>query len=103
MIRFKGIQEPLFVMEEVQDPAINARAQKLHDQFWKNVNWLESHWNDLLPDAIDRFVVVAGQEAFVADTPEEAWARARQAHPDDCAPYGKFVREKGRLIYANHR
>jgi hypothetical protein len=47
---------------------------------------------------------VAGQEAFIADTPEEAWAWARTNHPEDNGAFVQYViPEKGPRIYANRR
>lgn len=98
MIILKGrIPEPLVMTYEVQDPEELARGKEMHERFWRNVNWLQNHWHELLPDAFGKFVVVAGEEPFLADTPEEAWAKAKAAHPEDKAPYGKYVR-KGRPL-----
>jgi hypothetical protein len=49
-------------------------------------------------------VVVAGEEAFLADSPEEARAMAKAAHPDDDGAFGRYVfpNEYPR-IYANRR
>jgi hypothetical protein len=56
----------------------------------------------LLPRAYGKFLAVAGQEAFLADTPEEAWALARAAHPDDDGAFSRYVRPPGGpRIYAN--
>ena len=56
-----------------------------------NSDWLQAHWADLLPYARGKHLVIAGQEAFVANTPEEAWAMARAAHPDDDGALGRYV------------
>lgn len=49
-------------------------------------------------------MAVAGQEAFIADTHEEAWAKARAAHPDDDGAISQYVRfARGPRIYANRR
>ncbi|MBX9628601.1 MAG: hypothetical protein K2X82_32690 [Gemmataceae bacterium] len=45
-----------------------------------------------MPRARSGFVAVAGQEGFVADTPEEASAWARRTHPDDDAAPVRSVR-----------
>ena len=39
-----------------------------------------------------KFVAVAGQEAFIADTPEEAWAWATKTHPEDDGALIRHVR-----------
>jgi hypothetical protein len=40
----------------------------------RNSQWLQAHWADLLPRALGKYVAVAGEEAFIADSPEEGWA-----------------------------
>jgi hypothetical protein len=81
------------------DPApILARMERSR----RNSQWLQAHWSDLLPQAIGKYVAVAGQEAFIADSPEEAWAWAAQAHPEDDAASVRYVNpHKGPKIYAN--
>ena len=47
------------------------------------------------------FVAVAGQEAFIASTPDEAWTTARAAHPEDDGALCQYVFPgKGPRIYA---
>jgi hypothetical protein len=74
---------PKFIIEEVTDPAEIARHRTWHEKATRNSEWLETHWADVLPQAYGKFIAVAEQEAFIADTPEEAVALARAAHPDD--------------------
>jgi len=91
-------------IEEVTDPAENARSQAQHVQAQRNSLWLQGHWADVLPQARGKFLVVAGQEAFIGATPELAWALASAAHPEDRGALGQYVRpEPGPRIYANHR
>jgi hypothetical protein len=98
----KGMSEPQFVIEEVTDPAEIARFRAQHQRFQRNCDWLQAHWADLLPQALGKFLAVAGQEAFLADTPEEAWALAEAAHPEDDGVFCHYVRpERGPRIYAN--
>src|SRR2546425_1038580 len=90
------------IIEEVTDPAEIARSRARHEQFQRNVNWVQAHGADLLPQALGKFLVVAGQEAFLADTPEEAIAWAKRARPEDEAPFFQYVRpERGPRIYGN--
>ena len=49
----------------------------------RNSAWLQAHWGLLLPHAVGKFVAVAGEEAFIADTPQQAWAWAAETHPQD--------------------
>ena len=84
------IDSPL-IMEEVTDPAVLARAQAQNERIKRNSDWLQAHWADLLPRARGKHIAVAGQEAFIADSPEEAWAMARAAHPDDDGALSRYV------------
>jgi hypothetical protein len=89
-------------LEEVDDPQENARHRAGDESFRRNSRWLAAHWGDLLPGVRGRFVAVAGQEAFVADTPEAAIALARAAHPDDEGLLIQYVIPgPGWRIYAN--
>lgn len=98
------MSESRTTLEEVTDPEEVARHYAVAEAGARNSNWLESHWGDLLPGARGRFVAVAGQEAFVADSPEEAIALARAAHPDDLGLLIRYIiPERGWRIYANRR
>ena len=70
--------EPTFVIEEVTDPDEIARFRAQDKRARLNMDWLQAHWSDLLPAARGKFIAVAGQEAFIADTAEEAWERQWQ-------------------------
>jgi hypothetical protein len=95
--------EPTFAIEEVTDPAEIERSRAQHERARQNSAWLQDHWGDLLPRAYGKFVAVAGQEAFIADTAKEAWDWAAQAHPEDNGALVRFVRQlKGPRIY-DHR
>jgi hypothetical protein len=78
------------ITEEVTDSDVITRA-RAHDQRMKrNLDWLNAHWDDLLPGSHGRYVAVAGQEAFVAD------------HPEDNGAFSQYVKTKlGPRIYAN--
>jgi hypothetical protein len=84
------IDSPI-IMEEVTDPAVIARARAQDERFKRNSDWLQAHWADLLPRVRGKHLVVAGQEAFIADTLEEASAMAEAAHPDDDGAFGRYV------------
>jgi hypothetical protein len=96
------MSEPVFQIEEVNDPVEVARCKAQDERARRNSDWLQSHWADLLPQARGKFVAVAGLEAFIANTPEEAWAMARAAHPEDDGALGQYVFPgQGPRIYEN--
>jgi hypothetical protein len=104
MIREHNMTKPAIVVGEITDPAecakINARIERAE----KNLDWLEEHWPDLLPQARGKFVVVASQEAHIAESSAEARAWAKATHPEDDGPVVQYVRtETGPRIYAHHR
>ena len=99
-----SMPQPQFVIEEVTDPAEIARCRAQDERHKRNSDWLQAHWADLLPQARGKFLAVAGQQAYIADTPQEAWAKAKTAHPDDDGAFGQFVfPQEGPRIYANRR
>ena len=52
----------------------------------------------------EKFIGVAGEELFVADTPEEVFARAKAAHPEDQGALGRYLpKEQVPRIFANSR
>lgn len=96
------MDESSLIIEEVRDPAEIARSRAQFARGCQNSAWLASHWHELLPGARGRFVAVAGQEAFVADSSDEAWARAKQAHPDDDGSFVQYVfATTGPRVYAH--
>jgi hypothetical protein len=99
--RIGNANEPLVVIEVVTDPIEIERHRMHRENAERNEAWLESHWPGLLPDALGKHLAVAGQEAFIAETSAEAYARARSAHPDDTGILVQYVRAgKGPRIYA---
>jgi hypothetical protein len=93
-----------FTIEEVSDPAEDAGFRAQHAQFKCNSDWLQAHWHDLLPQALGKFLAVAGQQAYLAETPEEAWRLAKAAHPEDTGMLFQYVfLRQGPRIYAHRR
>lgn len=95
-------QKSTIVMEEVPDPEELAKARAQDERFDRNSAWLQAH----IPEVYSRYrgkcVVIAGQELFSADTPEEAWALASAAHPEDDGSFIRYIpREKVARIYAH--
>ena len=92
------------ILEEVNDPAEAARCRAHLEAFQRNSEWLETRWPELLPQARGRHLAVAGQEGFIADTSEKAWAWAEAKHPEDNGAFVRYViPEKGPRIYAHRR
>lgn len=69
-----NVLQPTFIIEEVTDPQEIARAKAQDARHRRNNEWLQAHWAAVLPQARGKFLAVAGQEAFIADTIAEAWA-----------------------------
>ena len=89
-------------IEEETDPQKVAQARESLEHFTRNSDWLAAHWSSLLPQARGKFVAVAGQEAFLADTSEAGWKWAATRHPEDKGPLVRYVRTgKGPRSYAN--
>ncbi len=96
------MDRPRVIVEEVTDPEETARLRAQDERARRNSDWLQAHWPELLPRARGRHLAVAGQEAFIADTTEEAWRMARAAHPADTGALLQYVRpEQGPRIYAS--
>ena len=93
---------PPIVMEEVTDPEELAKARAQRKRFDRNAAWLQAHASEVYPRYRGKCICIAGEELFVADTPEEAVALASAAHPEDD---GSFVhdipRDKVARIYAH--
>jgi len=98
------MSEPRFIIEEVNDPEVAAQIREQDERARRNEAWLQAHWPELRPHARGRHIAVANQEAFIADTPEEAWAMAMAAHPDDDGALLQYViPHEGPRIYADRR
>src|SRR5438552_10845416 len=94
-------RQPQIIMEEVTDPEELARGQAWKARADRNAAWLQAHAAEVYPRHRGKFICVAGEELFVADTPTEVRALARSAHPDDDAFLLHFIPlEKVARIYA---
>src|SRR5438445_6648325 len=97
-------EQPTIVMEVVTDPEELARARALHERFDRNAAWLQAHSAEVYPRYRGKCICIAGEELFVADTPEEALALATAAHPEDNGHFLRYIpRERVARIYAGHR
>lgn len=90
------------VMEEVTDPEENAKFRARWQHAARNSAWLQAHAHEVYSQYRGRFVVVAGEELFVGDTPDEALRLAKAGHPEDEGSLIRYIyREKMARIYAN--
>ncbi len=86
------MSEPRITITEPSDPREVERFRRQDEQSRRNAAWVDAHWAELLPRARGKFLAISGQEAFIADTAEEAWSLARAAHPNDAGVLVQFVR-----------
>jgi len=93
---------PRIIMEEVTDPEELAQARALDERFARNSAWLQRHATEIYTQYRGKCICVAGEELFVADTPEEVLAQARTAHPEEKGSIliRYIPREKVARIYA---
>jgi len=100
--KWRLTEQRMVAVEEVTDPVENARAREQDERHQRNLHWMQSHWDLVLPHGFGKFLAVAGQEAFLADTAKEAWAMAKAAHPEDSGAYIQYLQEHtGPRIYAH--
>lgn len=93
---------PNLIFGTIDDPVLAAATCAQIERGERNSVWLAGHWAELLPQARGKFVVVAGQTAYIADTAADAWAWAKKVHPEDNGAIVQYVRtEQGPRIYAN--
>jgi len=90
------------VMEEVTDPVEVARFWARKEKADRNSAWLQAHVPGIYTLYRGKCICVAGEELFVADTPEEVMALATAAHPEDDGRLFRYIpKEKAIRIYAN--
>jgi hypothetical protein len=76
-------QQIPITMEEVTDPEELAQARARDERFARNSAWLQRHATEIYTQYRGKCICVAGEELFIADTPEEALAQTRTAHPEE--------------------
>jgi hypothetical protein len=93
---------PQIVMEFVTDPTELARAQARRERFDRNMAWLQAHAHEVFTRHRGQCIVVAGEELFAADSPQEAIAQAEAAHPQDDGMVIHYIpKDKAARIYAH--
>jgi hypothetical protein len=94
-------QSPI-LMEEVTDPAELAKARAQDERFARNWAWFEAHAPEIYATHRGKCICIAGEELFIADTPEEALAMAVAAHPEDDGRFTRIIpKEKVARIYGD--
>lgn len=91
MIRVK---QGSIVMEEVTDAVELAKAHAQDERFERNWAWFEAHAAEIYARHRGKVYCIAGQELFVADTPEEVLDLARAAHPDDDGRFTGYISKR---------
>jgi hypothetical protein len=87
----------------ITDPAHLALLREQAKHFERNWDWIEAHAAEVYSHR-GKFICVAGQELFVADTLADILKWATNAHPEDNGPVTRYIPiEKGPRIYANGR
>jgi hypothetical protein len=89
-------------MEEVTDPEELARARQQDERFQRNLAWMKAHASEVYSGHRGKYVCIAGEELFVAETPQQVRALANAAHPEDDGYFLQYIpREKMARIYAD--
>lgn len=80
--------QPEITMRIVTDPVEIATNRARWEKSERNSAWFEKRSGDIFDQNPGKYICVAGEELFVADSALEAKALGRAAHPDDD---GSFV------------
>lgn len=95
-------QRPTVVMEEVTDPEELAKARAQDERFERNSAWLQAHISEVYSQYRGKCICIAGEELFVAETPQEVIDLASAAHPEDNGKLLRYIpREKVARVYAH--
>ncbi|MGH9836245.1 MAG: hypothetical protein ACREBD_35425 [Blastocatellia bacterium] len=90
------------VMREVTDSQEVAMACAQHERYKRNLTWLNAHFKEVYTRHRGKFICVAGEKLFVADTPKKVIALAKAAHPEDDGRLIRYIYpRKIARIYAN--
>lgn len=100
MIKTDTTNENQLAMEIESDADLCAEIAARLARCRRNVRWLERHAADAYAQR-GKYICIAGQELFVAETPEEAIRAAESAHPDDDGRLTLYIPlEKAVRVYA---
>lgn len=102
MIRANGGNtEATLIYEGPMTPEEAAVARAQTERFEKNWKWFEDHMQEIYDKYPGKNIIIAGQELFVGDDPDELIARARAAHPeDDGKVLWTISKHQGPRVYA---
>ena len=94
-------QVPITIVEVTDSDEI-AKARAQDERFARNSAWLQMHATEIYTQYRGKCICMAGEELFIADTPEEALGQARTAHPEKAGSIliRYIPREKVARIYA---
>jgi len=90
-------------VELVTDPGEMALLCALDSRHQRNSAWLQSHWADFIPSARGKFLAVADEVGFIAETAAEAWAWVAMTHPNDDGAIVRYIREQEGPRIDGHR
>jgi hypothetical protein len=95
-------QRPTMIMEEVTDPVELAKVRAQDERFERNSAWLQAHIPEVYSLYRGKCICIAGEELFVAETPQEVIALASAAHPEDNGKLLRYIpKEKVARVYAH--
>ena len=80
------MNENSVTLELATDPVEISPALAYNRRLKRNLDYLNAQWDVLRPREYGRFVAVAGQELFIADTYQEAMDLARPRTPTMTPP-----------------
>jgi hypothetical protein len=93
---------PVLMVTDVTNPDDLARVDSQNTQFGRNLSWFQEHVDEISALYRGRWICIAGQEVFAADTAREAIALAHAAHPQDVGHFTYRVPTKrAARIYAH--
>lgn len=100
MIKADAVGENQLIMEVESDPAVCAEIAARFARCQQNMRWLRENAADAYSHR-GKYICIAGQQLFVADTAEQAICAAENAHPDDDGRFTLYIPvEKLPRIYA---
>src|SRR5580704_992362 len=95
-------EQPTIIMEQLTDPVELAKALVRRERFDRNCAWFDARATEIYRSHRGKCICIAGQELFVADTPEEVLALAKAAHPDDDGRFTRIIpKERMARLYAH--